>query len=238
MYQAEESHWWYRGMDAITRALLKRYLPTHTPLSILDAGCGTGKNMAGALSSIGTVTGMDISADGLRLCQQRHLTRIALADIPAMPFPTNHFDVVTCFDVLYSRHVVNDVDAVREIHRVLKPGGMVFIRVAAYEWLRGQHDLAVHTGRRYTRKSLMTIIEPAGFSVLKLTYANSFLFPLVVIKRLSEKLIHSPGTVSDTNIEPGFLNEILRRILSAETPFILRTGLPFGSSVFCVGSKE
>ncbi len=238
MYKAEESHWWYRGMDSITRALLKAYLPKQSDLSILDAGCGTGLNMTGSLPAFGETTGVDISSLALGFCRQRELTRLANASISSLPFPANSFEAVISLDVLYSLHVKNDSEAIREFHRVLKPRGMVLIRVAAYEWMRARHDLAVHTGRRYTKQSLKKIVEAAGFSILNLTYANCFLFPIVAAKRIMEKWFQPKMAYSDTNPNPGVLNPLLKKILSSETSLILHTGLPFGSSVICVGVKE
>jgi ubiquinone/menaquinone biosynthesis C-methylase UbiE len=238
MYKAEESHWWYRGMDSITRALLKAYLPEQPDLSILDAGCGTGMNMSGSLPSFGAATGVDISSLALEFCKLRKLTRLANAAISSLPFPANSFDAVICLDVLYSLHVKDDSQAIREIHRVLKPRGVVLIRVAAYEWMRARHDLAVHTGRRYTIHSLKKIVEAAGFSIQNISYANCFLFPIVAAKRILEKWFQPKSEHSDTNPNPGLLNPLLKKILSSEASMILRTGLPFGSSVICVGMKE
>ncbi|HWQ46575.1 MAG TPA: class I SAM-dependent methyltransferase [Longilinea sp.] len=238
MFKAEDCHWWYRGMDAITKALLTEYLPAQTDLFILDAGCGTGKNMSDTLSRFGKVNGIDISSLALSFCQQRYLSRLSRSTITALPFPSNQFDLVTSFDVLYSRHVENDAIAIAELWRVLKPGGWILIRVASYEWLRGKHDIAVHTGRRYNRITVKELLQHTGFSIEKLSYANCFLFPLVAIKRFSEKFSNRSDSTSDVDPEPGLFNRLFMAILSAEGPLIKAFGLPFGSSVVCLGRKE
>ena len=71
MYQVEDHHWWYLGMEQITCHLLDRYLPRdrNRALKILDAGCGTGAVMK-YLCRYGEVTGFDFSAEALRFSQK------------------------------------------------------------------------------------------------------------------------------------------------------------------------
>ncbi len=72
------------------------------------------------------------------------------ATIVSLPFADECFDLITSFDVLYHRAVGNYGQALKEFHRVLKPGGCLFLRLPAYDWLRGRHDQAIHTAHRFT----------------------------------------------------------------------------------------
>jgi len=65
MYRAEQCHWWYQGMAAITRNILDVFYAPGSGLAILDAGCGTGAGLL-FLSQYGSVTGLDISSYALR----------------------------------------------------------------------------------------------------------------------------------------------------------------------------
>ena len=89
--------------------------------------------------------------------------------------------------MVYHLGVGSDTCALREIHRVLKPGGLFLLRVPAHDWLRGEHDRLVHTRHRYSRGEVLSKLGQAGFVVERLTWANSLLFPPAVAKRLLER---------------------------------------------------
>src|SRR5262245_65576964 len=99
MYHVEDSHWWYRGMEAITRAVLDRSVGRGRGLRILDAGCGTGAVM-GYLADYGSVTGCDYSSAAMHYSGLRRRPRLCRASVAALPFADGSFDVITSFDVL------------------------------------------------------------------------------------------------------------------------------------------
>lgn len=235
MYQVEEHHWWYRGMASITRAMFERWIRSNG-LKILDAGCGTGAAMTTYLTDYGEITGVDLYPQALEYCRKRNASRLARASVTDLPFASASFDLVTSFDVLYEQAVSSDRKALNEFFRILSPGGRVLLRLPAYDWLRGQHDRVVHTKQRYTKKLVRELLEQCGFVVEHLTHANTLLFPLAVLKRLSEK-IFSPAEASDLSLSTGFLNNTFRYILSSEAPMAAHIGLPYGLSLFAVGRK-
>lgn len=237
MYHVETRHWWYRGMEAITRATLERWCGASAPLTILDAGCGTGAAMSTFLADYGQVTGVDIHPLALVYCRKRGLARIASASVLDLPFASAQFDLVTSFDVLYEKAVYSDLDALREFVRVLHPGGRLLLRLPAYDWLRGRHDEAVHTNRRYTAKQVARLFKESGLTVEHISYANTFLFPLALLKRLSERLLPAGKESSDLALNVGPFNNILQKIIASEAPLVTRVGLPFGLSVIAVGRK-
>lgn len=238
MYQVEDRHWWYRGMEAITRAVLNRWVRSTSRLRILDAGCGTGAAMTTYLADYGTVTGCDIHPLALKFCRQRNALRLTFASVLDLPYASATFDLITSFDVLYERAVSSDLTALREFSRVLVPGGRVLLRLPAYDWLRGQHDKLVHTERRYTMKLIARLLGESGFAVEHLTYANTFLFPIALVKRLAEKVFPPKDGFSDLTLDAGWLNSVLQKILAAEAPLAAGIGLPYGLSVIAVGRKR
>lgn len=235
MFQAEERHWWYLGMATITRALLNRHVHPSQRLNILDAGCGTGAAMTTYLADYGDVTGVDLYKEAVTLSRKRNASRLARASILDLPLASASFDLVTSFDVLYERGVPDETRALREFFRVLLPGGYVLMRLPAYDWLRGQHDERVHTRRRYTKGFLKSLLEQSGFHIVHLSYANTLLFPLALAKRIGERISPLCSERSDLNVDRT--NEIFRRILSWEAPFVSSFGLPYGLSVFAVARK-
>ena len=236
MYHVEDRHWWYQGMETITRALLERWMPAHSS-RILDAGCGTGAAMTTYLAEYGMVTGIDLYAEALRFCRKRNAPRLARASVLDLPFAPASFDMVTSFDVLYERAVSDELTALKEFFRILTPHGRILLRLPAYDWLRGQHDKKVHTNRRYTKKLVNRLLEQSGFMVEHLSYANTFLFPLAVAKRLSERVFPPSDDQSDLAMNAGAFNSVLKFILSAEAPLVSHVGLPYGLSVIAIGRK-
>jgi len=237
MYQVEDHHWWYLGMAQITCRVLERFLPRdRSELRILDAGCGTGAVMK-YLCQYGEVTGFDFSAEALRFSHQRAHTRLAQASVLEIPFASSHFDLIVSFDVICETGV-NDEQALLEFRRILKPGGLVMLRLPAYNWLRGKHDVATHISHRYTRDEITAKLNRSGLTPVRLSYANMFLFPVAVAKRLGERLFSPGQTGSDLTLDPGPLNGALRSILSAEAPLISAVGLPFGLTVVALARRD
>ena len=134
--------------------------------------------MVAALRRQRTDPGIDLMSEALKFCRARDHRMLAQASTTALPFDDTVFDLVTSFDVLPQLPLRGaDQEALREMARVLKPGGIIFVRVAAYPWLRSGHDEALQTHERYHLGTLCERVEQAGFRVLRATSANSFLLP-------------------------------------------------------------
>ena len=237
MYQVEDWHWWYRGMETITRALLDHWLTSSTSCRILDAGCGTGAAMTSYLADYGQVTGVDLYPQALEFCRRRNAARLARASVLNLPFAPASFDLISSFDVLYERAVQDELAALKEFFRVLTPNGRLLLRLPAYNWLRGKHDDRVHTNQRYEKKQVLGLLQQSGFTVLHMSYANSFLFPLAVAKRLSEKFFPPGENYSDLSLNMGMFNGVFKSILASEARLVAGSGLPFGLSVIAVAGK-
>jgi SAM-dependent methyltransferase len=238
MFEAEETQWWYAGQRAIADALLAPALagPAERgrPLRILDAGCGTGANLV-HLERFGRAVGIDLAAEALEFCRARGVRAVRSA-LGALPFPGAAFDVVTSFDVLYHQWVEDDGAAVAEMVRVLRPGGVLLVRVPALRILWGAHDEEVQSRHRYTRSELRRLLEGAGLRVLRATYCNSVLFPLLLARRTLDRFSGRRG--SDVGFLPGLLEWTFKRVLLAEAALVkggLR--LPLGASVVALARR-
>ena len=232
MYRVEQTHWWYRGMRRHTRALLRRYLVPGRRYEVLDAGCGTGGTTED-LAEFGQVTGLDYSTDALGYAVSRGLGRLVRGSVEQLPFPDRAFDVVTSFDVLYHRAVSDERQALAEFHRVLRPGGYTLIRIPAFDWLRGAHDVVIHTERRFTVGQLASRMRGVGFEICYASYANSILFPLALAKRLVDRFV--PATPADLSVQPKPVNAVFEAALALEMPIAHRVGLPVGLSTVVLG---
>ncbi len=155
-----------------------------------------------------------------------------------LPFRDSTFDVVTSIDVLYIKGV-DDRAAMSEMRRVTKPGGLIVVNVPAFEMLRGRHDAAVHTRHRYRKSEVGALLQEHGFEVLKLSYWNMTLFPVMMAKRTMERLSRKRAApASDMSDLPGPVNNILTALMRVENRLLLATGMPFGGSVFAVGRRH
>jgi len=245
LYNLEEEFWWFAGMREITAAMLDPVCAPMPDRQVLDAGCGTGGMMAWLqrYARPENISGIDVTATALSFCRERGQELLARASVTDLPFPDATFDLVTSFDVLAQLPGPgSDESAISEMGRVLKPGGIAFIRVPAYEWMKSDHDRALGTQHRYSVPELERKMEHAGFGVLRATYANTFLLPLALFRRLVLKPIGAAAAGSDVKPLPaglGWANRPLTAALRTEA-FWLRRGrakLSFGLSAICVARK-
>lgn len=244
LYELEDSFWWFAGMREITAALLDPVTPCPTHRAILDAGCGTGGMMSwlARYAGNGRVAGIDLSPAALDFCRLAGHRTVAQASVTSLPFPDETFDLVTSFDVLVQLAGAGSDDlALREIRRVLKPGGMTFVRVAAYEWMKSSHDTALDTQHRYSLAEIIGKVKDAGFDVRRATHANSLLMPVAIFQRQVLKRI---GLASGSDVKPlpaplRWLNPLLTAALRAEARWLTRpqARLSFGLSAICVAQK-
>lgn len=105
-------------------SLLERFLPARgAGLSLLDVGCGTGYHMASLRARGFNVAGIDGSEEMLEHARINNPgAEIRQADVEAIPFPDSSFDFVLCIEVL--RYLPDSAACIREMARVLKPGGV------------------------------------------------------------------------------------------------------------------
>ena len=129
--------------------------------------------------------------------------------------------------------VADPAQALREACRILKPGGVLLLNLPAYEWLHSAHDEAVHTARRFTRKSVRQLVAQTPLELRWMSHWNSLLFPALILIRLLRKARPQRGSDLDTPLD-GPLNTVLKTLLAMEQNLLLRQPLPFGLSIFAV----
>ena len=234
MFRVEETHWWYRALHQLIFDTLERELPTWREKEILDAGCGTGT----ILKLLGNPTknvGVDLAPEVISLCRRRGLDNVREADISKLPFADGSFDAVICSSVLYHQWVKNVGEAVRELHRVLRPGGLLLVNVPAFEFLHSAHDDAVMTARRFRKNEIRSVLCENGFMIRRLTYWTTLLFPLAVAART---LGGSKSGRDFESAETSFSHRIFVKIMSFELALLKWVSLPFGVALFAVAQKE
>lgn len=242
LFENEQQHWWFRARRAITQALLDHYLtPVRGRRRILDAGCGTGGNLQ-LLRRYGRVVGLDLSPLALSLARTRTTDGISLSrgSLLALPFADERFHLVTAFDVLYHQWVSDDVAAMAELRRVLKPGGLFLMTDSAWRRLRGPHDEINLARERYEVPELRARLHRAGFEPLRVSYANALLLPLVLAVRAARRLAPRGEATphSDVSPVPEPLNSLLYAVYRSEAALLPYVNLPRGSSVVAIARRR
>lgn len=168
--QIETGHWWVRGQTRILARLVHWGLargPEFERLDVLDVGCGSGIGLSWAKRSLRVrrLAGVDVSPHGLEHCAPLG-AELERASATALPYDPGSFDLVLSTDLL--QHVDDDAVCAREAARVLRPGGLYFVRTNA------RFGLPQHAGnlRLYTRPRLIDLLREAGFVVERCSYTN------------------------------------------------------------------
>lgn len=205
------------------------------PLRVLDAGCGTGRNLL-EFSVLGPVQGVEISSEAIEFCAERGIHGITQAPIENMPLADGSFDLVLATDVI--EHLDDDRLALRELWRVAAPGARLLVTVPAYRWLWGPHDEIYHHVRRYTLASLREALFASGWSPVVSSYFNSLLLPPAAAVRLAARVRHSQDDGRlDVNLTPAALNRTLLAPMELEASLIKRgVRFPAGVSIGVVAT--
>lgn len=232
LYDLEKDYWWHVGKRQITFDLINRYSTSFE--KALDIGCGAGLVVDELSKKYNQAYGVDMSADALNFCKQRSLQNLILAPAENIPLPEGSFDLITAFDLL--EHA-DDAAVLRETRRLLKAGGIAVITVPSYPRLWSYWDEMLGHKRRYTIKSLRTVLETAGFKVEKISYSNFFILVPVLIVRELKKLTNKTKAQSDFIKTPKVLNNFLKKIYCLESRLIESPGLPAGLSVVAVARR-
>jgi SAM-dependent methyltransferase len=233
-YALEGTHWWFVGRRRILLTLLEAALAGRPrPLDILDFGCGTGAFLE-HLGRFGTVSGVDGDPDAVRFCHERgrgEVQHVAAAE--PLPFADESFDLVTTLDVI--EHIEDDVNAFRELRRVMRPGGLLLVAVPAFMFLWGDQDEISHHFRRYTAPTLRRSLQAGGFEVAKTSYFNTWLFAPIAVMRVVRRALRAPDVSrTDFDVGPRSLNSALGALFGSEARLVARRRLPFGVSLLAL----
>jgi SAM-dependent methyltransferase len=239
MYELEDDHWWFRGRRRIIWALLER-APVQADPRLLDAGCGTGRNLV-EFGHLGPSTGVDPAQAAVDFCLERGLRDVRRAGLEELPFEEAGFDLLLACDVI--EHVRDDEAALRELLRVAAPGACLVITAPAYQWMWTEHDVQLHHFRRYTLRRLTERIRSAGWIVSQATYFNTVLFPVVAAARAAEKVRERKARSArtghtDLDRTPAGLNGMLEAPFRLEAAAVRRgIRLPAGVSAAVLARK-
>lgn len=235
--RAEDRHFWFRGLRRHARRLLDDARQTRPLRRIIDCGAGTGRNLDW-LADYGPAIGVELHPAGLRHARS-HGRTVVRASVAALPFADASADLATSFDVLYCLDDETEARALAEMWRVVAPGGLVLVNVAALDALRGSHSVLTHEVRRYTRARLAARLTRAGFTIERMTYTNFSPLPATLVVRGVQRLSGRATEASDADLHvpPWPVNAAFDVALRAEAAWLRVANLPIGTSLMALGRK-
>jgi SAM-dependent methyltransferase len=236
---AEARHFWFRGFRRFVTPLLETATKGLSDARLLDCGCGTGANLE-MLGRFGRAYGFDLTGVGLKIGRDAGRTRLVRASVTAVPFPSDAFDVVTSFDVLYALEGATLRAAVDEMFRVTRVGGFAIVNVAAMPSLRGDHSVLGHEKQRFSCASLRQTLATSGFEIVRITHTNASLFVPIYAVRAWQRwrgLKSEADAHDDISVPPAPLNALLTGVLYLESWWLKLADNPFGSSLLCLARK-
>lgn len=239
MRQVEDVYWWYRVLRGAVASDVKA-LAGDSPSCILDAGCGTG-GMMDALRQVQPVwrlSGLDFSPQAVEITRRRGFEEVRVGSVDALPMADGSFDGLVSLDVLYFEGV-DEARAIAEFGRVLRPGGFLILNLPAFQFLRGEHDVAVRGVRRYTPAVVRALLGQGGFAVVRSHCWNAWLFPPILAWRLLSRLKGRSVVEarSDLSLLPAPLNAALLACARADMVLCRALRSPLGTSVYAVARK-
>ena len=234
--RAERDHFWFRGFRKFVEPLVANAAGGRHP-RILDCGCGTGHNLR-ILGRHGSAYGIDLTWAGLQYAHAHGDRSVARATVAALPFASGRFGLVTSFDVLYSLPDEIERAAIAEMYRVLEPGGTAIVNVAALQALKGNHSVLSAEIRRYSKPDLTRRLETAGFRVVRASYTNFSILPLVAAVRFRQRIGGGHvETEEEITVPVKPVNAALTAVLALEAAALRVVNMPIGSSLLAVAVK-
>lgn len=232
--ELERHHWWFVGRHRLFGRIADRYAGGRDA-RVLDIGTSTGGSLR-HLRERGyrNVVGTDASPEAVRFCEERGLGPIHLCDVCSLPFDDDRFDFALATDII--EHVDDDAAALREITRVIRPGGHILVTVPAFPVLWSRQDDIAHHKRRYRMPGLRRRLSEAGLEIIQSYYFNYLLFlPILVVRKVCGALgIH---VENENAMTTGAVNTLLQYVFEADIRTARYLHPPFGVSILAVARR-
>jgi SAM-dependent methyltransferase len=234
LYRMERG--WATGMIVMTTRLLQQGLTGEE--EVVEIGCGNGNLLYHYAQFLPNrrLYGIDLHPEAIDSTQRREHPSVdfAQADLHDLPFSTASVGAVLALDAL-DQGGVNLAEALSEVRRILRPGGLFFMRVSAHPWLYSTHDIAFNTQHRHERGQSIEALQKAGFVIERATYANFLFSPAAIATRMLQKWRIIP--FASSMYHNPLLNHLVEIALRLETRWLRAMNLPFGLSLLIIARR-
>lgn len=234
MIALEKTHWWFSARRRVLKKTMERFFRNEKFQDVLEIGCGSGGNLK-FLSGFGKIHGSELDEISRKFANKRNLCKVFYGKLPDDINTSKKFDLICIFDVL--EHVDKDSDSLKKINELLNNNGYLVITVPAFMFLWSEHDVSSHHKRRYRKAQLANLLKVNGFQLEFISYFNFFLFPLIALIRLLQRLFKFSSKNNDVKKEIPIKNFLLKSIFSVESFFMPYISLPFGVSLISIVKK-
>lgn len=220
---------------------IKKFVKVTNPI-ILEVGCSSGFLLRALRASLpqAFLIGSDYVRGPLdALARQMPDLPLLQFDLVRCPLPSDSLDAVVLLNVL--EHVEQHEAALRQVYRVLKPGGVAVIEVPAGPHLYDVYDKVLMHWRRYTLAELCQLTKQVGFGTLNASHLGCFLYPAFSwTKKRGQRLLSATPEVQKTWVADRIKNTgdrfVLHAVMSAE--LALGRIIRYGRGIRCLLSCE
>jgi SAM-dependent methyltransferase len=237
--QVEDRSFWFRHRNRCIVSVVRRFAPQGV---LLDIGGGNGYVSKGLAEAGIACAVLEPGIEGALAARARGVDPVICARLEDLGMAPGSVGAAGMFDVL--EHIEDDAGVLRQVHALLRPGGLLFLTVPAYAFLHSADDVVAGHFRRYTLRSLTRAVIDNGFRPEYGTYLFAPLPPLVLLLRTLPSLLGLRRPADDEvptseHVPQGFSAHIMDRVLNTEAQRIEAGGtIPFGTSCLAVCIKD
>lgn len=195
-------------------------------MSVLDLSCSAGVDLRIFPGTIG----MDYDLTALEYAKT-FSSILVNGDANTIPFKNNTFDIVLAMDLL-SVKSIDIITTIKEIHRILKPKGIVLVNLPSLQFMYSKHDVSGMNKRRYSRKDIKRMFSGRKWNIEFLSHWTMLLLPVVWVQRMVLVPLFYSSTYSDLIEIPSIVNSIMEAIYRLEFNLFKKQLIPAGLSLF------
>jgi len=216
---------------AISR--VKRWIASRNPV-IIDIGCSSGYTLKLLRARLpeATILGADFIMGPLeKLGESVPDLPLLHFDLRHCPLPDASLDGVILLNVL--EHIKEDAAALRQIARILKPGGIAAIEVPAGPGIYDIYDKQLQHFRRYRMRDVVQRVRSAGLEVVERSHLGCLLYPAFwIVKKRNQRHLNAPPDVQKGivagNMRQAHDSALMNLLMRAESQLRHLVYLPFG----------
>jgi SAM-dependent methyltransferase len=210
---------------------------------VLEVGCASGYVLRLIRSQLpsATVIGSDYVIGPLKeLAPSLPDVPIIQFDLIHCPLPSESVDAVIMLNVL--EHIKDDAAALRQVRRILRPGGLLIVEVPAGPHLYDVYDKLLMHYRRYSMRRLKRLVTGSGFEITFASHLGSIVFPgFALVKLWNRRTNPQPDTAGQqavgTYIKYTASSGLVRLAFAMERWLGRWIRWPFGTRCVLIGKK-